>query len=301
MRTEYKIRRDFTYRRKKQKRKKLIIRGAVILLVVLVLIIIALLAGSRKGSSEETEVSQNTEVTTQPVTELLLGQDLNLTEENTETAQPSSSYVEEVAEAPENSPEFEEIIARAGYSSDELEFDQLITVDAYGVTAVVNAFEKVDGAWVKADVLLAASGFVGTQGVSADASEYASYTPKGLYALGTGFGICDDPGTALDYFKVTEDSYWVDDVNSVYYNQHVEGTENKDWTSAEHLIEYNGAYDYCVFIEYNTDPIVPGDGSAFFLHVGESATAGCVAVSRNDMIETLCWLDKTQDPHILIF
>lgn len=125
-------------------------------------------------------------------------------------------------------------------------------------------FEKTGDVWNYASELYETTGYVGIQGTSEYASEYASYTPIGLFSVGTGFGICQNSGTGLDYFEITEDSYWVDDADSMYYNQHVEGTENQDWQSAEHLIDYQGSYNYCAFIEYNTNPVKAGKGSAIF-------------------------------------
>lgn len=196
--------------------------------------------------------------------------------------------------------EFSKLIAENGYGVSDFDFEQLIVVNSYGTSAEISFFEKTGGVWDYASELYQTSGYVGSQGTSEYASEYASYTPIGLFSIGTGFGICQNPGTGLDYFEITEDSYWVDDANSVYYNQHVEGTENQDWQSAEHLIDYQGSYNYCAFIEYNTNPIVAGKGSAIFLHVGNAPTAGCVAISEECMIATLRWLDKNKYPHILI-
>lgn len=200
----------------------------------------------------------------------------------------------------ENSKQFTALIEKAGISAEELSFQQLVVVDSSSTSAVVNCFEKKNGVWTQAEGLASINGFVGRQGVSSDANENASYTPQGLFSIGTGFGIMDDPGTGLDYIKVKQDSYWVDDPNSKYYNQYVEGTADKDWSSAEHLISCSPDYNYCFFIEYNTNPVVPGKGSAFFMHVGSTSTAGCVAVSQGDMINILRWLKKSSQPHILI-
>lgn len=76
--------------------------------------------------------------------------------------------------------------------------------------------------------------------------------------------------------------------------------EDADWQSAEHLIECNSAYKYAVFIEYNTNPVVSEKGSAFFIHVGCVPTEGCIAISEDNMIETLRWLGSSKRPHILI-
>lgn len=195
--------------------------------------------------------------------------------------------------------ELMEMAAENGSDFTQFDFDQLITVKSEGTTAVISFYEKQNNSWVKAGIE-SEEGFVGNMGVSPEASETTSYTPQGLYSLGTAFGIKPNPGTAMDYFDVTEDSYWVDDPESQYYNQHIEGTENSDWSTAEHLIDNQPNYNYSVFIEYNTQPAVKGMGSAFFMHVGSAPTAGCVAVSEAKMIETLQWLNKEKSPHILI-
>lgn len=216
-------------------------------------------------------------------------------EQVTQNQDPSNQDAGNVS-APE---ELVEIAAKNDSDVSQFDFDQLITVNSNGMTATVSFYEKQNNSWVKS-AIESEEGFVGNMGVSIEASESSSYTPKGLYSLGTAFGIMPNPGTSMDYFNVTEDDYWVDDPNSQYYNQHVKGTENSDWSSAEHLIDSDPNYNYAVFIEYNTQPVVPGKGSAFFMHVGNMATSGCVAVSEGKMVETLKWLNKEKSPHILI-
>ncbi len=49
-------------------------------------------------------------------------------------------------------------------------------------------------------------------------------------------------------------------------------------------------YDLLVVIGYNMAPVVPGAGSAIFLHVARAdfaATAGCVAVERTVLIRLM--------------
>ncbi len=286
--------------KKQQKKKLYLLLGTVMIILVFALTVILGL-GNNSGTKESKEKTEGVTVT---VTESLPKASADETDTQTE-APPLLEAVPSETEIPtENTAHSEkltDILTRAGYSIEELSGTQLIVVEAKGSSAEVNTFEKVDGVWKECDVLSDENGFVGYMGVSADASEYVSYTPEGLFYLGTGFGIKDDPGTGLDYFKVTEDSYWVDDVNSEYYNMHVEGKEDKGFDSAEHLIDYAGSYDYCVFIEYNTNPVVPGKGSAFFLHVGDGPTEGCVAISEEGMKDTLRWLQKEQLPQIIIF
>ena len=57
----------------------------------------------------------------------------------------------------------------------------------------------------------------------------------------------------------------------------------------EHLIDYRGYYNYCMFIDYNAEG-EPGKGSCIFLHckVGNS-TGGCVAIAQDRMADILRW------------
>jgi L,D-peptidoglycan transpeptidase YkuD (ErfK/YbiS/YcfS/YnhG family) len=52
----------------------------------------------------------------------------------------------------------------------------------------------------------------------------------------------------------------------------------------------DGLYDLIVVIGYNDDPVVPGKGSAIFLHVASPdyrPTHGCVALARDDLLAVL--------------
>ena len=130
--------------------------------------------------------------------------------------------------------------------------------------------------------------FVGKEGI-AQASEGSMKTPKGAYNFTHAFGISENPGIkSFDYIKVDTDYYWVDDVNSAYYNKFVCMKDKnivKDWNSAEHIIDYPEAYKYVLAFDYNKE-CVPGAGSAFFLHVTtkHKYTAGCVSVPEKIMI-----------------
>ncbi len=55
---------------------------------------------------------------------------------------------------------------------------------------------------------------------------------------------------------------------------------------AEALWRQDNVYDLIVPLGYNDDPVIPGAGSAIFLHVardGYPPTAGCVALAADDL------------------
>ena len=60
--------------------------------------------------------------------------------------------------------------------------------------------------------------------------------------------------------------------------------------SAEQMWREDDVYDLVCILAHNDDPPVPGLGSAIFLHLarpGYAPTEGCVALSREDMLEVL--------------
>lgn len=128
--------------------------------------------------------------------------------------------------------------------------------------------------------------YIGRNGTTKKKQEGDGKTPLGEFELGvilgTQLGIQNR--NELKYIKITKEMYWVDDVKSKYYNQLVNEEEvEKDWNSAEHLIEYPIEYEYLIEIKTNPQNIL-GKGSAIFLHCSNNKpTAGCVAINKNTM------------------
>lgn len=180
----------------------------------------------------------------------------------------------------------------------ELGCRQLITVESAGSEAQISFYELQNNEWFSNDDLRCA-GYVGYNGVTESMHEGGYATPKGLYAVGEAFYIDDIPTTGLDIFQITDQTYWVDDPDSSMYNRRVEGRENADWNSAEHMIDYRPNYDYGFVINYNYEAVYNA-GSAIFFHYSGSPTAGCVGTSTNMVLKYLAALDKTMNPHILI-
>ena len=173
---------------------------------------------------------------------------------------------------------------------------QLVTVDTEGASANIELYVLEDGQW---QACLSCADHVGRNGAVAEKREGDKATPKGLYPVGEAFYITDMPQTALDAFQITPDTYWVDDPASRFYNQRVEGAENKDWNSAEQMARYSKSYEYGFVIGYNTEG-TPNAGSAIFFHVGDGPTAGCVAADREAVLQLLAVLDEAKGPYILI-
>ncbi|MCR5586807.1 MAG: L,D-transpeptidase family protein [Lachnospiraceae bacterium] len=163
---------------------------------------------------------------------------------------------------------------------------QLFVVGALGMdktTATVSMNERDEnGNWKQ---VLSSTAYVGKNGLCADADhkEGCGQTPIGTYTFNRAFGIADDPGCAIDYVKVDNDTYWSGDQREgMRYNELVDIKDYPDLDTAnsEHIVDYAYQYRYCLNISFN-DECAAGRGSAIFLHCLGSVkpyTGGCVAV-----------------------
>ena len=58
----------------------------------------------------------------------------------------------------------------------------------------------------------------------------------------------------------------------------------------ERLLRHDHINKYAIVIDYNTNPIVNGKGSAIFMHVERSAyhkTAGCISIPEEEIIKLI--------------
>ena len=168
---------------------------------------------------------------------------------------------------------------------------QLFIVGAMGMdktTATISMHQRDEkGNWKQ---ILSTPGYVGLNGLCADEdhSEGSAQTPIGTYHFNKAFGIADDPGCKIPYFKVNDDTYWSgDEREGMHYNEMIDTKDypDLDMTNSEHIMDYEYEYQYCLNISFNEDA-VPGKGSAIFLHcLGplKPYTGGCVAIPENIM------------------
>jgi L,D-peptidoglycan transpeptidase YkuD (ErfK/YbiS/YcfS/YnhG family) len=166
--------------------------------------------------------------------------------------------------------------------------DQMVVVQyKSGSSATLTMHEKdANGIWRQT---LSSTAYVGKNGIG-KTKEGDMKTPTGTFNLKTPFGIKANPGTSLDYVKVTKYHYWCGTSGSKYYNQLIDTriTNRARTKSDEYLINYPGVYNYAAFIDYNASGAA-GKGSCIFLHCTGSRkyTAGCVAVPQSVMIKIL--------------
>ncbi len=136
---------------------------------------------------------------------------------------------------------------------------------------------------------------VGAGGIREDKVEGDSATPVGEFPLRRIYYRNDLvvlPKVALPARPISEHDGWCDDPRSPSYNKLVHIPN--EW-GAEKMWREDGLYDLVVVVGYNDDPPEGEWGSAIFLHIARddyAGTQGCVAFSRNDLLELLPLLTR---------
>jgi len=174
--------------------------------------------------------------------------------------------------------------------------------ESSGFTAMLYALEKRGGSWRIAFPPLPA--LIGRNGFAppGEKKEGDVRTPSGVFALKRAFGYAAEIDTRLSYRQADDNDIWVDDSNSPDYNRWGRKGETSA-VSFEEMKLKDDRYKYGIVVEYNTDPVLKGAGSAIFIHVrcGEhQPTLGCVALAESDILQVLGWLEPKAKPLALL-
>ena len=136
---------------------------------------------------------------------------------------------------------------------------------------------------------------VGKNGITKNKVEGDGCTPFGKYKINEIYYRADRLGKLkfmINSHIISSDDGWCDDPESTYYNQKICFPFEQ---SAEKLYRQDNIYDIVCIINYNTKPVIAGNGSAIFLHVAHDdyrGTEGCVALKMNDLLNLIPKIDK---------
>lgn len=117
-----------------------------------------------------------------------------------------------------------------------------------------------------------------------------SGTPAGLLALRRLYYRADRgpiPRSVLARVPIGRDDLWCDDPTHPDYNRLVRRPFD---ARHEMLWRDDALYDLVAELGWNDAPVMPGRGSAIFLHIARAdyaPTAGCVALVRADLLAVL--------------
>lgn len=131
---------------------------------------------------------------------------------------------------------------------------------------------------------------LGSRGVTRQKREGDLATPVGSWPLRRVLYRADrigQPTTALPVQRIQPSDGWSDAPADRQYNRLVKLPRA---ASAETLWRNDHLYDLVVPVGYNDGPVVPGAGSAIFIHVAREnygGTAGCVALKLENLLTIL--------------
>jgi L,D-peptidoglycan transpeptidase YkuD (ErfK/YbiS/YcfS/YnhG family) len=142
---------------------------------------------------------------------------------------------------------------------------------------------------------------IGRSGMIRDKREGDGGTPVGTWPVRRVFYRPDrlaKPATKLRTVALSPADGWCDAPGDKNYNRLVKLPYP---ASAEDMWRDDAIYDVVMELGYNDDPVVPGKGSAIFLHLSRknySGTAGCVAIAPKDMTKLLAKLEPGAAIHV---
>ena len=119
-------------------------------------------------------------------------------------------------------------------------------------------------------------------------------TPKGIFTLGTLYYRKDrviKPTTNLKTKIIKSNMGWCNDSKHKFYNKEIKIPKKIHY---EKLYRKDHKYDYLIVINYNKKKIIPGKGSAIFIHLTQNynPTAGCIALKKKDFIILMKLINK---------
>ena len=204
---------------------------------------------------------------------------------------------------------------------------QLVVVTGRSKTssyATLRTYQKAaDGTWTaKFAAMPARNGWNGWV-IGTSRVQDTGTSPHGTYRITTAFGLKANPGTKVPYRLADGNDYWVGDQRDpkTYNLVQPYASAKRTWRvgQAERLASYPTQYEYAAVIDFNrpaastvtwnatyseyvtSRPVNVALGSAIFLHInGAGSTAGCVSVSRTNMITVLKWLNPAKKPRIVM-
>lgn len=142
---------------------------------------------------------------------------------------------------------------------------------------------------------------LGRAGISPSKREGDGATPAGVFRLQRMLWRADRlarPASRLPTSPILPHFGWCDDPANFRYNAQVD----LPWpASAESLWRMDHLYDVILVISHNQNPVVPGAGSAVFVHLerpDKGPTAGCVALQLPDLLQLLKSAGPETELHI---
>ena len=135
---------------------------------------------------------------------------------------------------------------------------------------------------------------IGKKGLKTKKVEGDLATPKGTYLLKKLYYRSDKfkkIETSLPKIKIRKNMGWCNDPKNRFYNSLIKIRKK---VKHEKMYRKDRKYDLVIVIDYNLKKPIPFKGSAIFIHLTQNykPTAGCIALSKNDMLVLLKIINK---------
>ena len=135
---------------------------------------------------------------------------------------------------------------------------------------------------------------IGKNGLKSKKVEGDFCTPKGSFLLKKLYYRSDRFKkiiTVLPKIKIKKNMGWCNDPRHKQYNSLIKITKK---IKHEKMFRRDRKYDLVIVLDYNLNKPVPFKGSAIFIHITNNyqSTAGCIALSKNDMLVLLKIINK---------
>ncbi|RYD84712.1 MAG: hypothetical protein EOP84_04750 [Verrucomicrobiaceae bacterium] len=128
--------------------------------------------------------------------------------------------------------------------------------------------------------------------------------PAGVFRIGKiyTYDSALPDGSDYPFHTVTKADAWVDDSSLPEYNRHVsvDLRNPPPWFEKQKMRHNDFAYRWLVEIRHNSDPPVPGQGSAIFFHQRRGPSrpsAGCTVMAQENLLRMIRWLRSEKQPH----
>ncbi len=131
---------------------------------------------------------------------------------------------------------------------------------------------------------------VGRSGIAQKRSEGDGVTPIGDWPIRNVLYRADriaPPDMSFDKRALTSNGGWCDAPTDPNYNRLVQLPYD---ASHEEMWRQDRLYDIVAVLGFNDDPVIPGRGSAIFLHIAREnygPTEGCIALAMPDLLDVL--------------
>jgi len=135
---------------------------------------------------------------------------------------------------------------------------------------------------------------IGKNGLKSKKVEGDFSTPKGSFLLKKLYYRSDrfkKINTVLPKTKIRKNMGWCNDPKHKQYNSLIKANKK---IKHEKMFRRDRKYDLVIVLDYNLNKPVPFKGSAVFIHLTKNyqSTAGCIALSKNDMLVLLKIINK---------